>query len=419
MKRILSLLLVLCLLIPVFSFAELDEEDFSAEDVEEELLLDENGDQEDDEAEGAEDTEDANFDFSDLDDAALSAVDEDIDANSIDLSELEINPNLPSNVINIMLIGVDSHNPVEKDDNGNVIHKNITGLADTQIIVSINKDTGEIKMASVQRDSYVPIPGPTSQKQKINMSFEIGTRRAAKVVEDPKNKDSLTPGGAALAMRTINHNFEMNIQYCVVINFSGLASIIDALGGIDIDMKKIEAKGVNDYLKKAYKKPSKFTYDPTYDRKTRTSTRAKLEVKDGVQHCDGIQALTYARLRSLKGQNDFNRTDRQRHLLDLLMKKVLQDIDVSKLLDLIDTCVQYAYTNINAETFMSLAGSLLSSGIMNRIGSSDSLFEQLQIPMPGHFEYGTANGASVLCLNIPNHTKALHEFIYGSYYPAN
>ena len=144
-------------------------------------------------------------------------------------------------------------------------------------------------------------------------------------------------------------------------------------------------------------------------------------MEEGVQHCDGIQALTYARLRSLKGQNDFNRTDRQRHLLDLLMKKVLQDIDFNKLLNLIDTCVQYAYTNINAETFMSLAGSLMSSGIINRIGSSDSLFEQLQIPMPGHYEYGSANGTSVLCLNIPNHTKALHEFLYGegNYYPAD
>ncbi len=416
MKRILSLLLILCLVFPVFSFAELDEEDFSVEDVEE-ILLD---DEEETEGEDSDPDADADFDFSDLDDSALAAVDEDIDANSIDLSELEINPNLPSNVVNFLLLGVDSHVPVEKDSNGEVIHKNIVGLADTQIIVSVNKDTGDIKMISVQRDSYVPIPGPTAQKQKINMSFEIGTRRAAKVVADPKDKDSLTPGGAALAMRTINHNFEMNIQYCVVINFSGLASIIDALGGIDIDMEKIEAKGVNNYLAKAYKKPSKFTYDPTYDRKTRTSTRTKLEARDGVQHCDGIQALTYARLRSLNGQNDFNRTDRQRHLLDLLMKKVLHDIDMSKLLDLIDTCVQYAYTNINAETFLSLAGSLLSSGILKRIDSADSLFEQLQIPAPGQYGYGNVNGTSVLTFkDKQGQVEALHNFIYGTYYPAN
>ena len=416
MKRILSLLLILCMLIPVFSFAELEEDDLSVEEMEEELLLDDEDDESDDESE--ENSE--GFDFSDLDEDSFATLDENIDSGTINLDELEINPNLPSNVVNFLLLGVDSHIPVEKDSNGEVIHKNIVGLADTQIIVSVNKDTGDIKMTSVQRDSYVPIPGPTAQKQKINMSFEIGVRRGKKVVDDPDNFDKLTPYGAALAMRTINHNFELNIQHCVVINFSGLASIIDALGGIDIDMQKIEAKGVNNYLAKAYKKPGKFTYDPTYDKKTRTSTRQKLEVKDGVQHCDGIQALTYARLRSLKGQNDFNRTDRQRHLLDLLMKKVLHDIDMNKLLDLIDTCVQYAYTNINAETFLSLAGSLLSSGILKRIDSSDSLFDQRQIPAPGQYAYGNANGTSVLTFkNKEGQVRELHEFIYGTYYPAN
>ena len=416
MKRILSLLLILCMLIPVFSFAELEEDDFSVEEMEEELLLDDEDDESDDESE--ENSE--GFDFSDLDEDSFATLDENIDSGTINLDELEINPNLPSNVVNFLLLGVDSHIPVEKDSNGEVIHKNIVGLADTQIIVSVNKDTGDIKMTSVQRDSYVPIPGPTAQKQKINMSFEIGVRRGKKVVYDPDNFDKLTPYGAALAMRTINHNFELNIQHCVVINFSGLASIIDALGGIDIDMQKIEAKGVNNYLAKAYKKPGKFTYDPTYDKKTRTSTRQKLEVKDGVQHCDGIQALTYARLRSLTGQNDFTPTDRQRHLLDLLMKKVLHDSDTNQLLDLIDTCVQYAYTNINAETFLSLAGSLLSSGILKRIDSSDSLFDQRQIPAPGQYAYGNANGTSVLTFkNKEGQVRELHEFIYGTYYPAN
>ena len=411
MKRILSLLLILCLVVPVFSFAELDEEDFSADEVEEELLLDEGDEESDDEDDG--------FDFSDLDEDAFAELDENIDAASINLDELEINPNLPSNILNIMLIGVDSHIPVDKDAQGKVTSKNIIGLADTQIIVSINKDTGEIKMTSVQRDSFVPIPGPTPQKQKINMSFEIGVRRGKKVVDDPNNYDKLTPYGAALAMRTINHNFELNVQHCVVINFSGLANIIDALGGIDIDMEKIEAKGVNNYLAKAYKKPSKFTYDPTYDKKTRTSTRQKLEVKDGVQHCDGIQALTYARLRSLKGQNDFNRTDRQRHLLDLLMKKVMQNMNFNQLLSLIKVCTEYAYTNITPDTFLSLAKTILSSGLLSKVGSEDSLFTDMHIPQPGKYQYGTANGASVLTLNIPDHTKLLHEFVYGQYYPAN
>lgn len=401
MKRILSLLLVFCLFLPAFSFAELDEDDYSYEDID----LDEGED------DGGED-----FDLSDLDEDAFAALDDEID-DSIDLNELEINPNLPENIINIMLIGVDSHKPIEKDGNGNVIRRNIVGNADTQIIVSINTDTGEIKMTSIQRDSFVAIPGSTN-KHKINTAFEYGAQRAKKTVDDPDNWDNLTPGGAALVMRTVNHNFQMNISSCVVINFSGLASIIDAIGGIDIDMTKAESKGVNSYLAKAYKKPSMFTYDPTYNPKTRTSTREKLKVMDGIQHCDGIQALTYARLRSLKGQNDFNRTDRQRHLLDLLLKKVLHDTDINGLIDLISTCIDYAYSNISGSTFLNLARSILSSGITGKINGEDALFESMQIPQRGHFQYADVNGSSVLSYNIASHAEALHEFIYGSFYPA-
>ena len=114
MKRILSLLLILCLVFPVFSLAELDEDDFSAEEVED-VLLDDETDEDEEEGEGS---TDADFDFSDLDSDALAALDEDIDAGSIDLKDLEINPNLPDNVINILLIGVDSHIPVEKNESG-------------------------------------------------------------------------------------------------------------------------------------------------------------------------------------------------------------------------------------------------------------------------------------------------------------
>ncbi len=142
-------------------------------------------------------------------------------------------------------------------------------------------------------------------------------------------------------------------------------------------------------------------------------------MKDGVQHCDGIQALTYARLRSLKGQKDFNRTDRQRNLLDLLMKKVMQNMNFNQLLSLIKVCTEYAYTNITPDTFLSLAKTILSSGLLSKVGSEDSLFTDMHIPQPGKYQYGTANGASVLTLNIPDHTKLLHEFVYGQYYPAN
>lgn len=425
MKKLVSLLLVVVLLIPVFAISE--EGDISVDEVVEEVILDENGNEPDPGSEGDESVLDSEgneliydeetgetFIISDLSEEAqekIEELDETID-DSVDPDTLEINPNLPDDVVNILLIGVDTHDPVEKDENtGEVVHRNIVGLADTQIIVSVNKKTGEIKMTSILRDSYVPIPG-YKNKQKINVSFQFGCNKVKNGILDDK-----TPSGAALTMRTINHNFEMNIQHCVAINFSGLSGIIDVLGGIDIDMTKAEAKAVNSYLNMAYKIPSKFTYDPTYNPKTRKSTREPLEAVSGIHHCDGIQALTYARLRKI--DNDFARTDRQRHLLDLLLGSVIKDMDLDKMMDLLDICTQYAYTNINMQTFFDLGMTVLGSGIVSRLGSGEALFESLRIPMERNYSYKTVGGSSVLSYNLTRHTRAIHEFIYGEYYPAD
>ena len=79
----------------------------------------------------------------------------------------------------------------------------------------------------------------------------------------------------------------------------------------------------------------------------------------------------------------------------------MQDMDLNRLVDLIDTCTQYAYTNINPATFLSLARTLFASGLAKRTDSEEALFEQMHIPQPGKYQYGTVNGNSVLTLNIP------------------
>lgn len=377
MKKLTALLMALCLLLPGAVLAEDDE--ISILDVVEEVNLD-GGEETAEEAEGSEE-----LFISDEVQEAMEAVENleaDID-DSINPDDLELNPNLPDNVVNILLVGVDTRS-TSLDD----------GLqhGDVQIILSINKDTGSVKLTSILRDLYVTIPGYKS-KNRINVAY--------------------ARGGGALAMRTINHTFEMNIEHYVTINFYGLASIIDAIGGVDVDLTKAEAKAINTYLKK---------HPPKYDNQDKEYERVPLEAVAGVQHLDGVQAVMYARTRSV--DNDFGRTARQRHLLDLLLQKIMQDMTVDKLMSLMETSLPYVQTNVNASTMLNLGLSVLNSDIISRAQAGESLLEQMRIPMDETWKYDqTDGGSSVVVFRTvarrEENVQALHEFIYGQYYPAS
>ena len=97
--------------------------------------------------------------------SAIEILDAEID-DTVDPSKLDLNENLPDHVVNILLVGIDGRT----EDMGD---KNSTQHGDVQIIVSINKETGEIKMTSILRDLYVTIPGYKS-KNRINVAYQRG-----------------------------------------------------------------------------------------------------------------------------------------------------------------------------------------------------------------------------------------------------
>lgn len=364
LKRLLALAMAVCTL---FTCTALGEEASGDTAVEEEIMLDDDSDSGLYIDEGAQDT--------------IDTLDEEVDT-SVDPDSLELNTNLPDNVVNILLIGVDTR---DKEVTEGMQH------ADVQIILSINKDDGSIKLSSIMRDLYVTIPTRKS-KARINTSYSGKT------------------GGGELAMRTVNHNFEMNIEYYVTINFYGLASIIDAIGGVDVELTKTEAGAINTYLRK---------HPPAYDNKA-SGERVALEKKAGVQHLDGVQAVMYARLREI--DNDFNRTARQRNLLDLLLKTIMQDMTVDKLISLMETSLPYVKTNVNASTMLELGTSVLGSGIIARAQAGESLIDQMRIPLDETWKYGDANGSSVIMFRtskrLQENIEALHTFVYGQYYAA-
>ncbi len=376
-KRLMLLLLIVCMVIPTgLAESDADEEDWDLdiEDTNDSYIIDDDGN-------AYADIGEDEVIFDDEQTAAIEIMDSEID-DSIDPDQLDLNTNLPSNVVNILLVGVDTRSTTLDSGLQN---------GDVQIVVSINTDDGSIKLTSILRDLYVSIPG-YKNKNRINVAY--------------------ARGGGQLAMRTINKNFELNIENYIAINFYGLASIIDSLGGIDIEMTATEAKAINTYLKK---------HPPAYDNQDKSYVRESLPGTDGVHHCDGIQAVMYARLRKI--DNDFGRTARQRKLMELLLEKVLDGgMSLTKLTDLLQACMPYVQTNMKASTLIDLALSVLRSGITDKLSSGESLIEEHRVPMDGTYSYLDVDGASVINMgskSFPKNVQALHEFIYGEYIPAD
>jgi len=405
MKRLLSVFLILCLLLPVFAFAE--EEDLDIEEIYEDVDLDDTEADLDtgDEEGGSSGTKDETLTADLQKELAESLESKEYVPTNLDTSNLYINPNLPDNVINILLLGVDTRE-------AELVDKDIK-RADVQLILSYNLDNGSIKLSSILRDTLVTNPF-TGKNSAINESYSS---------YDDKNIFHDNP---ERSVATINYNFEMNIQYYVTINFHGVAAIVEALGGVDVDLTKGEAWNINYYLKKNARKIAR-----TYDTLAKGEKRQALEVRDGVQHLDGIQALMYARLRKSLSKKydmggDWKRTERTRHLLDLLLQKALK-MDALDMIDLAGTAIEYVNSNMNFDTMTDLILKVIRSGIIDKMGSSDTLIEQFRIPM-GDAEEGTktwsyADDGKIFMSrkngNFQKNIEGLHEFIYGKYYPAN
>ena len=401
MKRFLSLLLALSLLLPVLALAE-DEEDLDIEEVVEDVDLDDPGPENSPSAGSVEMTDE-------MQDELLKNLESgDEHTATIDTGSLYINPNLPDNVVNILLLGVDTREDTLGADD------NTVKRADVQLILSINKDNGDIKLTSIPRDTLVtnPANGKLMPITNAYTSFDDNG-----VFHDNPQR----------SIAIVNYNFELNIQYFFSINFYGVVKIVEELGGMDVDLTEAEAYSINVYLstktiksgekKVSHGKAILKTYGKEF------GLPEPLEVRAGVQHLSGLQALIYARLRETIRKKyplggDWQRTVRTRHLLELLLRKALQ-LDGGAMINLIGDAAEYMYTNMNGQDIFDLAMLVLRSGIVSKL-DSESLFEQFRVPMEGTWSYNDGdifisrkNG------NFQKNVVALHEFIYGQYYPAN
>jgi len=402
MKRLLALLLCLTLFLPVFSLAESDEEDLDIEDLDIEDLDPES---------------DADIIGSDDDD--WSAFPDDDQDTIINYNELEINPNCPDEVINILLIGVDTRGNEDRNTESKLLkdqlgkHNGYAKRNDVNIILSINLFDGTLKLTSIARDLMLDIP--SKGEAPINNAFSYRHMKkngnGLDYVEDVPER----------VIRTVNRNFQLNIKHYFAINFYGVEEIIEYFGGVDVELTAKEAKAVNTYIKKNAK-AMKRTYD------MHSEGRQPLDTKsDGVQHLDGLQGLVFARTRHVAGENDLQRTGRTRRLLQALFHPIAEKLKNKELdlLNLIPELTQYMITDMSMQEIVDLAMQVWpvvrDSDMLSDMSSITSLMEEKRIP--GDTTKGdlgwSYQGEKVKLRNIKAVTEDLHDFIFGAYYPAD
>ena len=205
----------------------------------------------------------------------------------------ELDTSILDKYLNIALFGLDSRDQSLDQTN-----------SDTIMIVSIDRDSKEVKLVSVYRDSYQKIYGKNgSRYNKINSAY--------------------ASGGAETAINTLNQNFDLDIQDYVAVNFNGIATIIDLLGGIDVNITEEERFYINGYL--------------TETRKI-TGLDASDVYESGYVHLNGLQATAYCRIRytavymedGTVYNNDFGRTARQRIVLTQVIQKAKNAVSYNK-----------------------------------------------------------------------------------------
>jgi len=248
--------------------------------------------------------------------------------------------NSQQDIVNIALFGVDQR------------YEGENGRSDSIIILSIDYKDKKIKLSSIMRDTYVYIDG--HGMTKLNHAYSYG--------------------GPALAIKTINSNFNLNIKEFATVDFEGFKSIIDSVGGIEMEIKDYEIPSMSEV--------------GIYSAGTYT--------------LDGRQALAYSRIRH-QGNGDYERTDRQRRVLEQVFHKI-ESGGVSKFTGIVASLIPYTETSLDSNQILNLGTSIFSNNI--------TTMEQKRFPLDSYSEGKMINSIWYLVTDLDATTSQIHEFIY-------
>ena len=249
------------------------------------------------------------------------------------------------------------------------------GLA-TFTLIHYNKlKHKKLKVTSLMRDMYVEIPG--YGKNKFNAAYSFG--------------------GIKLLYKTIASNFGIKLDGYAEVNFDAFIDVINAVGGVEATLTESEATNLN---------------DTNYIRRKKYRN-----VKVGTQVLNGYQALGYCRIRHGKWKNghypavltasgkgdDYGRTERQRLVVQALLKKV-KSLSVDKWMELIDVILPNVTTDLDKDSIYSYVLAVV------KMGTTD--IKQYHLPADGAYTSEKINGADCLVVDVEKNKKALSDFIY-------
>lgn len=257
------------------------------------------------------------------------------------------------NVINILLLGLDSDDALE---NG--------GRSDSMILVSLNKKTKQINMISFFRDSWCYTnAGGYNTYEKLNASYFYG--------------------GPSGIIDTIERNFKINIDYYVAVDFSSFVDIIEALGGVTVEVQEHEAEYIN-------------------------STTLFNIVPGPAVKLRGLEALCFARIRHSDSDSDVSRTRRQRMVITSLFNSI-KGASLSQLNNVLDILFQYVKTDLTKMQIISYAAQALTNGWLNYELVSHTFMSEKEI-----FRTGWVDGSSVVIMDFPLAAHKVQNAVYGN-----
>lgn len=237
-------------------------------------------------------------------------------------------------------------------------------LSDVEMLCSIHKKTGEIRLLSVFRDTYLRI----DQKEdfdKINEAYFLG--------------------GPEQAINALEDNLDLQIDDYATFNWKAVVDAINVLGGVDIDITDKEFAYINSFITETVNSTGVGSYQLEHS---------------GMNHLDGVQAVAYARLRLM--DTDFNRTERQRKVLGQAMEKA-KNSDLKTLTTLIGTVYPQIKTSVGVDNLAGMAKNAKKYYISQTSGFPFS-----------HQEIKIGKKACVVPTTLESNVVQLHSFLYNT-----
>lgn len=256
--------------------------------------------------------------------------------------------------LNVALFGVDSReNELEEGT-----------LSDTIIIASLNRETLEVKMASVYRDTL--LLQSDGSLNKANSAYALG--------------------GPEAAIAMLNKNLDLDIEHYVTVNFDALIDVVDAVGGVDIDVQEEEISYICGYATEIMEVTGRLSPGVT---------------EPGLQTLNGVQATAYARIRYTAG-DDFKRSERQRDVLLKIIGK-LQSASLGQINQIIDSVFPKVSTNFTIGEIFEYALDAFDYQVGETTG----------FPFDKTTDTLNGVGSTVIPVTLATNVEKLHKFLYG------